>query len=364
MTMTKVESPLLRMTRETPTQYWNDSCAVEELAYAIERGATGATSNPSIVLEVLRKERAHWVPRVRELAAANPAFSEVELTWATIEEMAVRGAGILAPVFEREGRRMGRLSLQTNPANYPDAPRMVEQAIRFAGLAPNMQVKFPATAAGIAAIEEATARGVNINATVSFTVPQALAAAEAVERGLARRAAAGGDIDAMTPIVTIMVGRLDDWIRVLVERDGIALHPDAANWAGIAACKRAYGIFRERRYRSHLLVAAYRSRLHWTELVGGDMIHTFPHAWQVRFNESGIAPVPRMDVPVERALLDDLLTRVPDFVRAYEPDGLAPAEFATFGASARTLRGFIKAYHDLQGAIRDIVLPDPDVRPA
>jgi transaldolase len=362
MTMTMVESPLLRMTRETPTQYWNDSCAVDELAYAIERGATGATSNPSIVLEVLKKEKAHWAPRVRELAAANPSWTEIDLTWATIEEMAIRGAGILAPVFEREGRLKGRLSLQTNPANYPDAARMVEQAIRFAGLAPNIQVKFPATAAGIEAIEEATARGVNINATVSFTVPQALAAAEAVERGLVRRAAAGRDIASMTPIVTIMVGRLDDWMKVLVERDGIALHPDAANWAGIAAFKRAYGIFQERRYRSHLLVAAYRSRLHWTELVGGDMIHTFPHAWQVRFNESGIAPVPRMDVPVDPALLDDLLTRVPDFARAYEPDGLAPAEFATFGASARTLRGFIKAYHDLTGAIRDIVLPDPDVR--
>jgi transaldolase len=166
----------------------------------------------------------------------------------------------------------------------------------------------------------------------------------------------------MTPIVTIMIGRLDDWMKVLVERDDIALHPDAPNWAGIAAFKRAYGIFRERGYRSRMLVAAYRHRLHWTELVGGDIIHTFPHAWQVRFNASGIAPVPRMDEPVDPALLEDLLERVPDFRRAYEPDGMTPAEFASYGASARTLRGFIKAYHDLTGAIRDIVLPDPDVR--
>ena len=109
MTTTALDSPLLRMTQETPTQYWNDSCAVDELAYAIERGATGATSNPSIVADVMKKEKAHWVPRVHELAAANPAWSEVELTWAIIEEMAVRGAAILAPVFEREGGRKGRL---------------------------------------------------------------------------------------------------------------------------------------------------------------------------------------------------------------------------------------------------------------
>ena len=364
MTMTMVDSPLLRTTQGSPTDYWNDSCAVDELTYAIERGATGATSNPSIVLEVMKKERAHWVPRVRELAAAHPVWTEIELTWAIVEEMAVRGAAILAPVFEREGGRKGRLSLQTNPANYPDADRMVEQAVRFAGLAPNIQVKFPATAAGISAIEEATFRGVNINATVSFSVPQAVAAAEAVERGLARRDAAGRDVASMAPVITLMVGRLDDWMKVLVERDDIALDPDGPNWAGIAVFKRAYRIFRERGYRARLLAAAYRHRLHWTELVGGDVILTLPYAWQVRFNASGITPLPRIDEPVDEAILADLLARIPDFRRAYEPDGMRPSEFASFGPSARTLRGFIKSYHDLTGAIRDIILPDPDLRPA
>ncbi|MDA8237527.1 MAG: transaldolase [Chloroflexi bacterium] len=364
MVTTMIESPLLRMTRETPTQYWNDSCAVAELAYAVERGATGATSNPSIVLEVMKKERDHWVPRVHELATEHPQWSEVELTWAIVEEMAARGAAVLAPVFERARGRAGRLSLQTNPANHRDPARMVEQAVRFATLAPNMQVKFPATAAGIAAIEEATARGVSINATVSFTVPQALAAAEAVERGLARRTAGGEETASMSPIVTLMIGRLDDWMKVLVERDDLAVHPDAPNWAGLAVFKRTYGIFQERGYRSRLLAAAYRHRLHWTELVGGDVSMTLPYPWQVRFNRSGIAPEPRIDAPVDPALVDDLLDRVPDFRRAYDPDGMAPAEFEQYGASARTLRTFVKSYHDLQGTIRDLVLPDPDARPA
>src|SRR5450755_1790416 len=76
MTMTMVESPLLRMAQTTPTQYWNDSCATAELTYAVERGAIGATSNPSIVLEVTKKEGDFWAPRVRELADANPTWSE------------------------------------------------------------------------------------------------------------------------------------------------------------------------------------------------------------------------------------------------------------------------------------------------
>jgi transaldolase len=357
-----IDCPLLQTVRLGPTEYWNDSCAVAELAYAVERGATGATSNPPIVLEVMAKEKDHWQPRVRELAEANPSWTEVDLTWAIVEEMAVRGAGTLAAIHEQGHGRNGWLSVQTNPANYTNVERMVEQAVRFTSLAPNLQVKLPATRAGMVAIEEATARGVNINSTVSFTVPQALAAAEAVERGLERLARSGGDPSRLAPIVTIMVGRLDDWLKALVARDGLSVDPAALDWAGIAAFKRAYGIFRERGYRSRLLSAAYRHHLHWTEFVGGDVSMTIPYAWQVRFNASGITPEARMDVPVEPRLIDELRNRIPDFNRAYEPDGLAVDEFDAFGATSRTLRSFIKAYHDLTGAIRDITLPDPDVR--
>lgn len=357
-----VESPLLRMVRETPTEYWNDSCDVAELAYAIERGATGATSNPSIVLEVLERDRAYWQPRVIELARQNPTWSEVELGWALIEEMAARGAACLLPVFEAHAGQRGRQSVQLNPANYRDSRRMVEQALHLAALAPNIHVKFPATAAGIAAVEEATTLGVNANVTVSFSLPQALAAAAAIEHGLDRRAGSGADISRMAPMVVLMIGRLDDWLKVLVERDGLAVDPAVPNWAGIAVFKRAYAIFRERHYRARLLAAATRHPLHWTELVGADAAMTLTHGWQVRFNGSGIVPEPRIDRPVDPAIVDELQARFPDFVRAYEPDGFIPAEFDTFGPTARTLRAFIASYHGLLGAVRDILLPDPDLR--
>lgn len=362
--MAAPDSPLLRMTQQTPTDYWNDSCSVEELEYAIARGAVGATTNPTIVLDVLNRERIAWAARIRDLAAANPCWTEVELAWAVVEEMAVRGAATLAPTFGRHAGRKGRLSLQTNPADHTDASRMVAQATRFASLAPNIQVKFPVTPAGLEGIEEATARGVTITGTVSFTVAQAVAVGEAVERGLRRHEHDGGDPAAMAPVCALMIGRLDDWMKVVIERDGLAVHPDAPNWAGIAVFKRAYSIYRERGYRTRLLAAAYRHRLHWTELVGADAALTIPHEWQVRFNASGIEPSPRIDVPVASALVDDLIARIPDFARAYEPDGLSVAEFTTFGPTVRTLRGFIKAYHDLIGAVRDVVLPNPDVRAA
>jgi transaldolase len=358
------QSPLLRMTQETRTDWWNDSCDVDELATAVVRGATGATSNPTIVLDVMKKDPATWWPWVRATAAENPTWSEVEIAWAAVERMATRGVAVLLPVFEAHGGRKGRQTVQTNPANYRDAAAMTEQAVRFAELAANIQVKFPATAAGMAGIKESTFRGVNTMATVSFTVAQAIAAAEAAERGLLRRAAAGQDASALTPIVVLMIGRLDDWMKALVERDGLAVDPAAPNWAGIAVFKRAYGLFLERGYRSRLLAAATRHPLHWTELVGADAAMTLTASWQARFERSGIVPEARIDLPVDPEILAELTARIPDFARAYEPDGLRPSEFDGYGATSRTLRAFIASYHDLLGTVRDIMLPDPDKRPA
>jgi len=355
-----VTSPLQQMAATTPTDYWNDSSSVEELTYAVARGATGATSNPTIVGEVLRKEMHLWRDRIEALVRENPTWTEDELTWRLIEEISVRGAEILMPVFEREGGRKGRLSIQTNPKLYRDAARITEQAIRFSALAPNMQVKVPLTRAGVQAAEDATAAGVVINATVSFTVPQAIAVAEAVERGLRRREEAGEDTSPMTPVVTMMIGRLDDWIQVLAGRDCVLIDPGYPHWAGIAAFKKAYGIFQERGYRARLLAAAYRHHLHWTELVGGDVVLTMPHAWQVLFNESGREIVPRMDEPVAEEIVDELYRRFPDFRRAYDADGMTVDEFDSYGATVRTLRSFIGSYQDLVATVRDFMLPSPD----
>lgn len=360
--MYPIECPLLQTAQVGLTDYWNDSCAVEELAYAIDRGAVGATSNPPIVVEVLDKERHFWVPRIEYLARSNPAWSEIDLTWAVIEEMAVRGAAVLQPVYDRERARKGWQSIQIDPANYRDPVRMLEQGELFASLAPNIQVKFPVTAAGLAAIEEAASRGINTTATVSFSVAQAVAAAEAVERGLDRLARSGGNPARLAPVSVIMMGRLDDWLKVAVSRDDLLIDPGALNWAGIAVTKRAHAIFAERGFRSRVLAAAYRHHLHWTELVGGNLSMTIPHSWQIRFNNSGIVPMPRIDVPVAPSVLAEL-SRIPDFRRAYEPDGLAPHEFDSYGPTMRTLRGFTESCHELAAAIRDIVLPDPDRPP-
>ena len=355
------KSLLHQMASTTITDYWNDSCSVEELTYAIEQGAVGATTNPTIVLGVLKKEMPLWRERIHTLIRENPTWHEEQITWKLIEEMAVKGAELLAPVFERSGGLKGRISIQTNPQFYRDAQAIVAQAVHFSALAPNMQVKIPVTRAGVQAVEEATYQGVNINATVCFCVPQALAVGEAVERGLLRREAEGKPVDRMRPVCTIMIGRLDDWLHVLEKRDGIIVTPGYPDWAGIACLKKTYGIFQKRGYRARLLAAAYRHHLHWSEFIGGDMAMTIPYEWQRLFNASTVEVKERFHNPVDPEIIDTLLRLFPDFQRAYAEDGMAVEEFDLFGPTARTLRAFIASYHDLVAVIRDFMLPNPDV---
>jgi transaldolase len=239
---------------------------------------------------------------------------------------------------------------------------MLDQARHFNTLAPNVHVKFPATAAGIEAMEQATYEGISVNATVSFTVSQALAVGAAVERALARREADGLDTTWMAPTCTIMIGRTDDWVKKSCERDGIVVDPASADWAGIAVFKRAAAIFEERGYRARLLAAAYRHHRHWSELIGGDISMTIPAAWQRLFNASDVEVRDRWHDPVPAPYVDDLTEHVPEFRKAYEPDGLSVTEFDDYGATRRTLRSFIASYWELVSAIDDLMVPNPDVK--
>ena len=355
MATTRTDTPLGRTISETATDIWNDSCNVDELEYAIGFGAVGATANPTIVVDNWRKDASHWAGRVRSLAAEQPAFSERELAWGIVAEMSVRAAPLLMPAFEASGGRAGRLSIQTDPTLFRDAPAMVTQAFGFSGLAPNVIVKFPATAAGIAAMEEASYQGISVNATVSFSVAQAFAAAEAVDRGLRRREADGHDTSSMGPVITIMMGRLEDWLRSVVDRDGLTIHPSALPWSGVAAFKRAYAEWEARGFRARLLGAAIRHHLHWSELIGGDVIITLPASWQRRFNASAIEVRRRISEPVDPDYVAELRA-MPDFVQAYEPDGLDVSEFDAWGPSVKTLRTFIDSYHELLHLVGEALL--------
>jgi transaldolase len=360
--MANFKSTLHQMTQTTPTALWNDSCAVGELSSSIENnGAVGATCNPVIVLEVVKKELHLWKDRIQALVAEMPLATEEDIAWRLTEEMSIKGASLLKPVFDREKGRNGRLSIQTNPKYWRDTKRLVEQALHFSSLAPNMIVKLPVTRAGVAAIEEATFQGVSINATVSFTLPQALAVGEAVERGLKRREKEGKDISRMGPVCTLMVGRLDDWLKVVAEKENISVDPGVFEWAGVAVMKKAYRIYRERGYRLRLLSAAMRNHMHWSEFIGGDVVISPPFKWQERYNASGVTVEDRMGQPVDPKVLSALEGKFAEFRKAYEEKGMTVEQFDAYGATRRTLRQFCKATEDMSALIRDTLVPNPDV---
>ena len=238
---------------------------------------------------------------------------------------------------------------------------MIEHARRLACLAPNIAIKVPATPAGIIAIEELAALGVRTNATVCFTVSQAIACAEAAERGLERarqrtRGSANGDSkapatnrrskavlaapDSARPWVTIMVGRLDDHLKQVMDRDRISIQPGWLDWAGIAVFKRAHTLFRARNYQSTLLAAAYRNHLHWSELIGPGVVLWMPYRWWTQFERSNIEPRRSLTEPVDPQILAALSDHFADFRAAYDDAGLSPSAFIDYRPTIHTLQQF------------------------
>ena len=355
------KSLLHEMTQKTPTCLWNDSASIQELTYSMEHGAVGATCNPVIVVGVLKKEMSEWKDRIQALIKEWPEATEDEIAWQIVREISAKSAALLKPIFDTQKGRNGRLSIQTDPRLFRNTEAIVRQAEEFNGLAPNMIVKIPVTRAGIPAIEEATYRGISINATVCFTLSQSVAVAEAVERGLKRRESEGKEIASMGPVCTIMVGRLDDWLKVAAEKENISIDPGYLEWAGVAVFKKTYDLFQKRVYRIRLLSAAFRNHMHWSEFIGGDVVISPPYAWQVRFNASDIEVLPRIDKPVEQRVVEELSRKFADFRRANEEGGFAIEEFDAFPPTRRTLRQFIAACYDLNGIVRDIMIPNPDI---
>jgi transaldolase len=352
-------SSKMRETVALGTQFWNDSCDLKELAEAIENGATGATSNPVIVAAAARNGAETWTPYLDRLSRDYPAATEDDLAWKLVDEMARRAARLLEPVFHATRGQHGYLSVQVNPKFYRDPDKMAEHGKHLASLAPNIAIKAPCTAAGLRAMESLVSVGINVNATVSFTVSQAAAAGAALERGMAQAARNGVDTSRLHPYVTLMVGRLEDHLQRVTAKQGVTVEPGHIHWAGVAAFKRARRIFKERGYRSTLLAAAYRHHLHWSELIGDGTVLTIPYAWWKQFEASDIEPRRRVDEPVDPRIVETLLRKFPDFRKAYEPDELKPTEFAAYPATVHTLNQFLGGYQELLGLVRERMLANP-----
>jgi transaldolase len=328
---------------QTSTQWWHDSADPRELELGLRRGAIGVTTNPVLAATAVKNNRERWRADVdRTLARRLPAEQKAE---ALMEVAVTKATEPLLPAFHQSNGRTGFVCAQVNPARAADRECMEPMAKRFHAWAPNIAVKLPATAAGLDVLEECVAEGITVTATVSFTVPQVVAVAERHRAG-SRRAEAQG-IAPGKCFAVIMIGRLDDYLRELAHDS----HPDVSEsdvcQAGLAVTKRAYSIYKQRQYDAVLLVAALRGPHHLTELAGADLLMSIHPTYQ--------EPLVSQDFPrerrIDRPIPEDVVRRlqeIPDFVRAYEPDGMTPAEFLGFGLSQRTLGQFIESWKQLE----------------
>tara|TARA_B100000242_G_scaffold128978_1_gene91063 strand:- start:2666 stop:3733 length:1068 start_codon:yes stop_codon:yes gene_type:complete len=342
----------MQQTTDSGSDWWNDSNDHVELQHAFDEGAVGATSNPVITFQSVKNHPDLWMPVIDEMILENQQASEDEILWMLIDSVGKKAAKILLPVYEKTNRQKGKLSLQVNPKYYRNADAMFEQGQYLASLAPNIAIKCPALPAGIKAMEMLTAAGITVNATVSFTVPQAVQVAEAIERGLSQAEKNSVDTKDVTPYVTIMVGRIDDHLKRVRDSKNINMDPEIINWASIAIFKNAYRIFKERNYRSKLLAAAFRCDLHWKEIVGGDIIISMPYEWWNKFNASDVDVRHKIDEPVDEKTISLLKENFEDFNKAYDEKGMSENEFESFGASVHTMQTFLEGYDEFVALIR------------
>ena len=331
------EGYLRWLVRETATSWWHDSGDPDQLRRALAHGATGVTTNPVLAYRALGSSaglRAHAVQALH--GDLKPGARAEALTGS----VARNAAQMLQSVYEHTEGKQGYVCAQVDPAKAADREAMLGMANRFHAWAPNIAVKLPVTAAGLDVLEECAAEGITITATVSFTVPQVIAIAERYHRGLTRARQAG-----KTPgqcFAVIMIGRLDDYLRDVIWDSKAKVSESDVRQAGLAVTKAAYALYKERSYEATLIVAALRGAYHMVELAGAELIMSIHPRYQAMLLAPGVPRETRIDVPVATEVIQRLQT-VPEFVCAYEPDGMAPEEFIMYGPTQRTLTQFSHA---------------------
>lgn len=322
------------LSSQTESIYWHDSAVRSEQLEAFSNGAVGMTTNPFLVNSTLQNDTAFWQERLAEIPAGLTGDDKVHALMQCVTGYYAEQA---QPIFSQGIPGKGYVCAQTNPNKTGDTEYMIRQAKILSSWAPNIVVKIPATQAGIRAYEECVALGMNVAATVSFTVPQVLAVGEAAQRGRERAIAAG-----ITPGLTIavlMVGRLDDYLRDVAQDSGAAVQESDIIQAGTACIKKAYKIFQERGYQTYLMPAGCRGGQQVVDLAGAKMIFSIAPKIAAMIDPNTPC-VERIDVPVEEDVIDRLMT-MPEFRKAYLEDGMTPDQFITFGSANRTTDQFI-----------------------
>jgi transaldolase len=207
----------------------------------IDQGVRGVTSNPTIFEQAIGGSD-DYDSALRRLTAAGatPAQIYEDLV---LEDIAT-AADQLRPLYAATSGQDGYVSLEVSPQLAHDTTGTVAAGLRlFLALArPNVMIKVPATPAGLPAISDLIAAGVNVNVTLIFALAQYEAVAQAYLAGLERRATAGADLRPVASVASFFISRVDAAVDPQLERAGA---PELIGRTAIANAKLAYARFRE-----------------------------------------------------------------------------------------------------------------------
>jgi transaldolase len=219
------------------TKLWLDSIDPELLQLNLRRGATGATSNPIIVADILKSGR--YDEQIVRLL--HDGFTDDQIVW-TLTDMLVRKAqDLFMPVFESTGGDDGYVSFELDPLleDFEGNISQAERVARYIDLGkqwsrnnPNRMIKVPATPTGIEALEPLAAAGVSLNVTLIFSPRQYRVAREAIWSGAQRRAT----LDQFKSVYSVFVSRVDVWTAEQVSE----LSSAAQGLVGILIAKRIW----------------------------------------------------------------------------------------------------------------------------
>ncbi len=327
----------------------------------------GVTTNPPMSKKVMESAPQEWAGVVKKIAAARPGAPVYEVFWETYREVVRGGAAMMMEVFEASDYRHGYLSGQVDPRILHDTDKMVAQARTLREMSPNIMIKMPGTKEGIEGIRRLTAEGISTNATLTSTVSQLVAVAEAARAGLEEAKRKGLDLSQWRSVGTFMLGRFEDSpaFRKQAEERGIALPEEELRWAGIAVFRQICKILAKRGYATRPLAASTRigptlnGRRHiWhiEKIVGAPIILTmFPNVIEAYLEGYDAVPIEaEAETPIPQETLDKFL-RIPYFTQAYEEGAQTPDEFATYPCIVETARAFSQATADMVSWVEKVL---------
>src|SRR4030042_3161000 len=228
--------------RKTPTLPWINSAIEKEIRIAIYWGAVGITMNPTHIPKAIKVEKEIWEPIIKEIKKKEPKINDDEVVDTINQHIVKRNAKMVYNIYKETKEICGYAAIQSNPILNDDFDILIEKSISYSRIAPNVIPKIPASPIGKHAIEELVSRGINIIATMGFSVSQAIHIAESYMKGIK------GLRKKPKLFYVIIPGIFCDYLNELIINNKIDISPEIAGSAGLILTRRVYEIIKQRKY--------------------------------------------------------------------------------------------------------------------